>query len=134
MLCTFCPLTILGVLYRIPEKSPKLSADKMYRACESKDQTCKQIRTLHLPDHLISSHLIYLSVLSLSVCLSVCLSVYLSVCLVLSCLVLSCLVCLFWSACQILMNQRRFHQRGAFFHEKAASRVSLWLDLKKTPL
>ena len=50
MLCAFCPLTVLGDFYRILEKSPKSSADKMYRACESKDQTCKKIRTLHFPD------------------------------------------------------------------------------------
>ena len=38
MLCIYiyiyCPLTILGDFYRIPEKSPKTSADKMNRACE----------------------------------------------------------------------------------------------------
>ena len=34
MLCIFCPLTILGDFYRIPEKSPISSADKLYRACE----------------------------------------------------------------------------------------------------
>ena len=28
----------------------KLSADKMYRACELKDQTYKKTRTLHFPD------------------------------------------------------------------------------------
>ena len=28
----------------------KSSADRMYRACESKDQTLKKIRTLHFPD------------------------------------------------------------------------------------
>ena len=50
MLCKFCPLTILGDLYRIPEKSPKSFADKMYRACESKDQTLKKIRSLHFPE------------------------------------------------------------------------------------
>ena len=50
MLCTFCPLTILDDFYRIPEKSPKSSADKMYRACESKDETLKKIRTLHFPE------------------------------------------------------------------------------------
>ena len=51
MLCTFWPPTILGDLYRIPEKLPKSSADKMYRACETKDQTLKKIRTLlgHTP-------------------------------------------------------------------------------------
>ena len=50
MLCTFCPPTILGDLYRIPEKSPKSSADKMNRACErnqKKDQTLREIRSLH---------------------------------------------------------------------------------------
>ena len=41
MLCTFCLPTILGDFYRIPEKSPKSLAGKMYRACESKDQTLK---------------------------------------------------------------------------------------------
>ena len=51
MLCTFCPLTILGDFYRIPEKSPKPSADKMNRACEQRDQTLKKIRTLHVPDN-----------------------------------------------------------------------------------
>ena len=30
----FCPPTILGDFYRISEKSPKSSADKMHRACE----------------------------------------------------------------------------------------------------
>ena len=39
MLCAFCPPTIMDDFYRIPEKSPTSSADKMYRACESKDQT-----------------------------------------------------------------------------------------------
>ena len=29
---------------------PESSADKMYRACESKDQTLKNIRTLHFPE------------------------------------------------------------------------------------
>ena len=29
MFCTFCPPTILGGLCRVPEKSPKSSADKM---------------------------------------------------------------------------------------------------------
>ena len=55
MLCTFCPPTILSDFYRIPEKSPKSSADKMNRACESKDQTLKKIRTLHFPDFRIST-------------------------------------------------------------------------------
>ena len=50
VLYTFCPLTILGDFYRIPEKLPKSSADKMYRACETKDQTLKKIRTLHFPE------------------------------------------------------------------------------------
>ena len=55
MLCTFCPPTVLRDLksadfYRIPEKSPKSSADKMNRACEQKDQTLKKIRTLHFPE------------------------------------------------------------------------------------
>ena len=50
MLCTFCPPTILGNFYRIPEKSPKSSADKMYRAYESKDQTLKNqgVTNVHL--------------------------------------------------------------------------------------
>ena len=30
MLCTFCPPTILGDVYRIPEKSPKSSVDTIY--------------------------------------------------------------------------------------------------------
>ena len=50
MLCAFCPPTILGDLYRIPEKSPKSSADKMNRACKGKDQTLKKTRTLHSSD------------------------------------------------------------------------------------
>ena len=50
MLCTFCPLTILGDFLRIPEKSPKSSANRMHRACESKDQILKKIRTLHSVD------------------------------------------------------------------------------------
>ena len=50
MLCAFCTLTILGDAYRIQEKSPKSSADKMNRPCESKDQTPKKIRTLHFPE------------------------------------------------------------------------------------
>ena len=53
MLCTFCPLTILRDFYRFPEKSPKWSADKMYRACALKDQTLKKIRTLHFPDYFL---------------------------------------------------------------------------------
>ena len=47
MLCACCPPTILGDFYRIPEKPPKSSADKMQRACESKDQILKKIRTLY---------------------------------------------------------------------------------------
>ena len=43
MLCTFFPPTILGDFYRIPEKLPKSSADKIHRACELKDQTLKKI-------------------------------------------------------------------------------------------
>ena len=39
MLCTICLLTTLGNFYRIPEKSPKSSADKMNRAYEQNDQT-----------------------------------------------------------------------------------------------
>ena len=53
MLCTFCPLTILGKFRRFletPENLPQSSADKMYRACELKDQTCKKTRTLHFSD------------------------------------------------------------------------------------
>ena len=50
MLYTICPPMILGDFYRIPEKSPKWWADKMHRACESKNQTLKIIRTLHSPD------------------------------------------------------------------------------------
>ena len=40
----------MGDFYRVPEKSPKSSADKMDRACERKDQTLKKIRTLHFPE------------------------------------------------------------------------------------
>ena len=40
------PPTIVGDFYRIPEKLPKSSADKLYRACETTDQTLKKIRTL----------------------------------------------------------------------------------------
>ena len=54
MLCTFCLPTILGGFYRIPEKLPKSTADKMYRACETKDQTLKKTRTLHFQDLLVS--------------------------------------------------------------------------------
>ena len=50
MLCAFCPPTILGNFYRIPEKLPKSSADKRNRACETKDQSLKKIRTLHFPE------------------------------------------------------------------------------------
>ena len=57
MLCTFCPPTILGDFYRIPEKLPKSSADKMYRACETKDQTLKKIRTLYFPDNSDTFHI-----------------------------------------------------------------------------
>ena len=32
--CTFCQSTTHGDVYRIPDKSPKSSADKMYRTCE----------------------------------------------------------------------------------------------------
>ena len=49
MLCTYRPPTILGDFDRIAEKSPKSSGDNLYRACESKDQTLKRIRTLHSP-------------------------------------------------------------------------------------
>ena len=50
MFSRFWPPTTLGDFYRIPEKLPKLSADKMYRARETKDQTLKKIRTLHFPE------------------------------------------------------------------------------------
>ena len=46
-LYTLGPATILGDFHRIPERSAKSSADKMYRACEQKDQILKKIRTLH---------------------------------------------------------------------------------------
>ena len=52
MLCTFCPLTILSDFYRIPENSPKSSADNMFRACELKDQTYKKTRTLQFSEEL----------------------------------------------------------------------------------
>ena len=50
MLCASRPPTILGDFYRTPEKSHKSSVDNMCRACGSKDQTLKKIRTLHSPD------------------------------------------------------------------------------------
>ena len=50
MLCTFCPLTIVGDFYRILENSPKSSADKMFGACELKDQTYEKTRTLHFSE------------------------------------------------------------------------------------
>ena len=50
---TFCPLTILGKFQLISREfrriRPKSSADKMFRACELKDQTYKKSRTLHFP-------------------------------------------------------------------------------------
>ena len=55
MLRTFCPLTILGDFYRIPEKSPKSSADKMNRACESKDQTLEKMIELYIFQTICSS-------------------------------------------------------------------------------
>ena len=54
MLCTSCPRKILSDFYRIPEKSPKSSADKMNRACESKDQTLKKMRTSHFPESCVN--------------------------------------------------------------------------------
>ena len=41
-------MTSLGFCRNRPESS----ADKMYRACKSKDQTFKKIRTLHFPEEL----------------------------------------------------------------------------------
>ena len=55
MLCTFCPPTTLGDFYIIPEKLPKSSADKMYRACETKDQTLKKIKTHPLKKYITKS-------------------------------------------------------------------------------
>ena len=50
MLCTFCPATIPGHFYRIPQKLPKSSVDKVHRPWEQKDLTLKKIGTLHFPD------------------------------------------------------------------------------------
>ena len=50
MLSTFCPPTIRATSLRFCRTRPELSVDNMYRACESKDQTLKQIRTLHSSD------------------------------------------------------------------------------------
>ena len=50
MLCTFCAPTIWATSRGFCRNRPESSADKMYRACETKDQTLKKIRTLHFPD------------------------------------------------------------------------------------
>ena len=49
MLWAFCP-TIWANSLEFSRHRLRLSADKMYRACELKDQTCKKTRTLHLSD------------------------------------------------------------------------------------
>ena len=50
MLCSFCPPTIWATSLGFCRNRPESSADKMYRACEKKDQTLKRIRTLHFPE------------------------------------------------------------------------------------
>ena len=50
MLCTFCPPTIWANSLEFSRNHLKLSADKMYRACELKDQTYKKTRTLHFSE------------------------------------------------------------------------------------
>ena len=47
MLWTYCPPTIWANSLEFSRNRLKLSADKMYRACELKDQTYKKTRTLH---------------------------------------------------------------------------------------
>ena len=50
MLWTFCPPTIWVNSLEFSRNCPKLSADKLYRACELKDQTYKKTRTLHFSE------------------------------------------------------------------------------------
>ena len=50
MLWTFCPPTIWANSLEFSGNRLKLSADKMYRACELKDQTYKKPRTLHFSE------------------------------------------------------------------------------------
>ena len=50
MLCTFCPPTIWATSLGFCRNRPESSADNVYRACETKDQTLKKIRTSHFPD------------------------------------------------------------------------------------
>ena len=52
MFCTFCPQTIWATSLGFCRNRPELSADKMYRAYESKDRILKKIRTLYFPDFL----------------------------------------------------------------------------------
>ena len=55
MLWTFCPPTIWANSLEFSRNRLKLSADKMYRACELKDQTYKKTRTLHFSDNRLYS-------------------------------------------------------------------------------
>ena len=48
--CNFCPPTIWANSLEFSSNRLKLSADKMYRACELKDQTYKKTRTLHFSE------------------------------------------------------------------------------------
>ena len=50
MLWTFCPPTIWANSLEFSRNRLKLSADKMHRACELKDQTYKKTRTLHFSE------------------------------------------------------------------------------------
>ena len=50
MLCALCPPTIWATSLEFCRDRPEPFADNMCRACESKDQTLKKIRTLHSTD------------------------------------------------------------------------------------
>ena len=52
MLYAFCPRTIRATSVGFCRNRPESSPDKMYRACEQKDQIFKKIRTLHLNIHI----------------------------------------------------------------------------------
>ena len=49
MFCAFCPQTIWATSVGFCRNRPESSPDKMYRACEPKDQILKKIRTLQSP-------------------------------------------------------------------------------------
>ena len=50
MLCKFCMPTLGAISLGVCTNRPEALADKMYRACDVKDQALKKIRTLHVSE------------------------------------------------------------------------------------